>query len=100
MIAKVKVTENIWELLDGVREVRHQIHFPSRNMEAASDTAALGIRHDAYDYTNRPCADEEHEGGIVELWLYGENRLNDIRQVLAYRPVYILNDEGKTIERI
>ena len=33
-----------------------------------------------------------------DIWLYKEEKL--VKQVLAHGPIYILNDEGKTIERI
>jgi hypothetical protein len=102
MIIKVKVTESIWEFHDGVRRVNKQIHYPDGvAVPPAAGTVApkLGVRSDVLDFTDRACTDDEHKGGIVELWLYGKEP-NDIRQILAYRPVYLLNDNGETIERI
>jgi len=104
MIAKVKVTENIWEFFDGIRECRKEIHNPDIGLEGQhgkrlQESGKLTCREDVYEFTNRPCSPEEAGGGVVELWLYGKEK-SDIRQVLCYRPAYILSDEGKTVERL
>jgi hypothetical protein len=103
MIVKAKVTDNIWEFHDGVRRLNKQIHYqdgPSVPPAPGEVTGPkIGCRSDVLDFTDRPCTEDEHKGGIVELWLYGKEP-GDIRQILAYRPVYILNDSGETVERI
>uniref|UniRef100_A0A6M3M324 Uncharacterized protein n=1 Tax=viral metagenome TaxID=1070528 RepID=A0A6M3M324_9ZZZZ len=101
MIVKVKVTEDIWEFFDGVRRFGKQIHYPDQEVGAAKDFSKpdIGVRSDFFDFVDRPCTEDERKGGLVELWLYGKD-LHDIRQILAYRPVYLLNDSGETIERI
>jgi hypothetical protein len=35
---------------------------------------------------------------FVEIWLY--KNCNVIKQILAHSPIYVMNDEGKTIEKI
>ena len=56
-------------------------------------------RKEWYDFiNNRPCSEDEAQGGVIELWLYGREK-DDIRQILCFRPAYLINDEGKTIER-
>ena len=97
MIAKVKVTENIWEYFDNAQRVNVQIHYPAPG--SAAVFPAIGCREDVCNFTDRPCSEDEHRNGIVELWLYGKEN-DDTRQIMAYRPAYLLNENGKTVERI
>ena len=97
MIAKVKVAVNIWEYFDNAQRVNVQIHYSTPGLTAAP--FAIGCREDVYNFTDRPCSEDELKNGIVELWLYGKTN-DDTRQIMAYRPVYLLNDDGKTVERI
>lgn len=35
---------------------------------------------------------------FVEIWLY--KNCDVVKQILAHSPIYVMNDEGKTIEKI
>jgi len=104
MILKVKVTENIWQYFDGVRECRKEIHYPEtgelsgQHGKMLQEIGKICCRDDVFEFTHRSCSPDEADGGVVELWLYGKEK-TDIRQVLCYRPAYLLSDEGKTVER-
>jgi hypothetical protein len=65
----------------------------------------IALAENCLDYINRNenCSKEEaNTADIFELWLFYEveDKYIKPKQVLAYSPVYIMNDEGKTIERL
>ena len=92
MIVKVKNCST-WILFDGAGEVSyHKLH------RDGAGEAAIGVRADVVDLTNNPVDEDTAKAGITEIWMYKDHQV--IRQILAYSPIYILNDEGKTIERI
>ncbi len=70
----------------------------------------LGVRQDCLDFlkmediageSNDPASDKrlmKISKNFVEIWLY--KNCNVVKQILAHSPIYVMNDEGKTIERI
>lgn len=106
MIVKCKSLSNpeVWNFFDGVTHVTKEWHpliGQSNDIEkdVKNEFGSFTVRNDVYDFiNNRPCSEDEAQGGVIELWLYGREK-DDIRQILCFRPAYLINDEGKTIER-
>ncbi len=93
MIVKV-MNASGWTLYGEVKKVSHGI---------IDGTMPIGVSETCDDFTNfanpqmqRPTSPAK-ENPVVDLWL----TLNDdtVKQVLAYSPVFLLNNEGKTIDR-
>lgn len=104
MILKVRRKEGIetnkypddWILLDGFDRVDYNFR---------SKTESIGVRSDVLDLLNTKGLNGSEievkaiiQEDYYELWLYKGETLK--KQVLAHGPIYILNDEGKTIEKI
>ncbi len=101
MILKVRSCgiPEVWYFFDGVREIA-KIHY-NIDSEISSQVKTINnvvCRADVYNFTTNSFSKEDTSDGFLELWLYGKND-EDTKQVLCYRPAYLLNDEGKTIER-
>ena len=86
-------------LIDGVDFLKY------RTLEAAEQVI---VREDVKDFTddiNRPIAcppfnaaqGQGESNARLEFWY---ERNGNIGQLLCHRPVYLMSDEGKTIERI
>ena len=56
-------------------------------------------RDDALDYTSYPVEENEVPKLRIELWFMNKNQL-ELSQIFTYRPVYLLNNEGRTIDKI
>jgi hypothetical protein len=100
MIIKVKVSGSVWQMFDGVRRLTQTVHDSHDVTGSTKVFPDVGMRIDVFDFVNnRPCTEDEARGGVVELWLFGKDD-NDTKQILAFKPVFIMNDEGRTVERI
>lgn len=93
MIVKVK-TDCGWTLFDGADRLDYR-HYQRKEH--------LGVRQDVFDYTNNKPGDNtiitSDDDYCIELWVYSKKD-NDPIQILARSPVYILNNNGRTIETI
>jgi len=96
MIVKVRTSPTgSWKLYDGVKELCYSYF---------SSNTVIGVQDNVDDFTNpgkglySEAAVEKKEIQQIELWLNRGETIN--KQVLALSPVYVLNDEGKTIERL
>lgn len=98
MIVKVRTNPTgSWKLYDGVKELSFRYF---------SSLEVIGVQDGVDDFTNpgkglyeEPKAvNEKIDIQQIELWLDRGESVN--KQVLALSPVYVLNDEGKTIERL
>jgi len=102
MILKVRSCGNpeVWYFFDGVREISKEIHYNVDSEVLSNEKMIKNIicRADAYDFTTNKFSEDDIKNGFLELWLYGKND-EDTKQVLCYRPAYLLNDDGRTIER-
>jgi hypothetical protein len=85
-----------WILMDGFDRVDYQFRLKTEN---------IGVRDNVIDLLTSRGMNGSQAGvepiiaeDYFDLWLYKGDLL--LRQVLAHGPIYILNDEGKTIERI
>jgi len=96
MIVKVRTNPTgSWKLYDGVKELAYSYFNKSQ---------VIGVQDNVDDFSNpgnglySEAAVEKNDIQMIELWLNrGET---PHKQVLALSPVYVLNDEGKTIERL
>lgn len=98
MIIKIKEHENpeSWTFFGNVNRVTKLIH---HNIDSdVLKNNSIVVRSDVYDFTNNPSSENDSKNGFLELWLYGKEK-DDIKQVLCFRPAYLINDEGKTIEK-
>lgn len=96
MIVKV-INSSGWTLYDGVKKLSHSI---------VDESCPIGVSSELDDFTNwgtsgvdlggtkRPSG----ETAKINMWLTFDN--DSIKQVLAYSPVFLLNNEGKTVDRI
>lgn len=99
MIVKVKNVHQ-WVFIDGVERLSHQI------LEKTTDICCQENVLDFLKQTDRVIKEEntpaKAEGVIplfCELWLWLKGK-DYPQQVLANVPIYLLNNEGKTIEKI
>jgi hypothetical protein len=102
MILKVRSCGNpeVWNFFDGVKEIAKENHH-NVDSEILSQEKTIGsmvVRADVYDFTVNTFSKEEIRDGFLELWLFGKTN-EDTKQILCYGPAYLLNDDGKTIER-
>jgi hypothetical protein len=97
MILKANVGNGIWQYFEG-EMVRTNLHFKNMGIDVLEIIKDRSINHDVWDFTGRLCSEDESINGIAEIVVL--NSGNQSKSVFAYRPCYILNDEGKTIERI
>ncbi len=94
--------------LDNIKEVQVNIHYPLMSQQnSTSDISGIPynyppiVRPDFIkeenwlDYT---LGKEEDPRGIIELVV--KDKFGEKKIVLALKPVFIMNDDGKTIERI
>ena len=102
MILKVRSSGNpdVWYFFDGVREIAKESHYhiDSEILSQVKTINNVVCRADVYNFTTNSFSKEDTSDGFLELWLFGKTN-EDTKQVLCYRPAYLLNDEGKTIER-
>lgn len=88
MILKILVGDT-WEFFDGYDRVS------LREISPKEDFAA---REDGYDFRKQQERDaDSNPNPVMEMWLYKGKQ--EVSQIVAHRPIYILNDAGKTIER-
>ena len=103
MILKVRScgSPEVWHYFDGVMQLSKQMHYaPSEDaVEKTQDN--IITRFDLYDFTSNSLkfSKEDKRDGFLEVWLYGKSD-EDTKQILCYRPVYLLNNEGKTIDSL
>jgi len=99
MILKARYSGNpdVWYFFDGVQELSKQIHFVDSNLLTKTIDNII-CRSDVYDFTKNSFSEDDIKNGFIELWIYGKTD-SDTKQILCYRPVYLLNDDGKTIEK-
>lgn len=89
MMLKILVADE-WEFFDGFDRVSH------REIPPDEDT---GVRSDCLSFCERQRKDTENpRKAEIELWLYKGGQV--VKQIIALRPIFILNNEGKTVERI
>lgn len=88
--------DNVWVLFDGADKVTY------KEIEENEPIVVSEIHEDlTIPKYNKPKDTSKGDCGIgpmKEIWMYKNKQA--IRQILAYSPIFILNDEGKTIERI
>ncbi len=104
MILKVRSCGNpeVWYYFDGVKQLSKQMHYyVSPNDDVEKTTSDIITRCDVYDFTSNSLkfSKEDKRDGFLEVWLYGKSD-EDTKQILCYRPVYLLNNEGKTIDSL
>jgi hypothetical protein len=96
MILKANVGSGVWQYFESKKTIRKEVHF---QLDPPVDVIIkrISIDNEVWNFTDRPCSKEEAENGVAEISLYDEGVMT---YIFAYRPCYILNGEGKTIERI
>ena len=99
MILKVRSCGNpeVWHYFGGITQVSKEMHYDDEIRKATND---MVVREDIYDFTADMLkfSPEDKRDGFLELWLYGKTD-EDTKQVLCFKPVYLLNDDGKTVDR-
>ena len=100
MILKILECSNpeTWRFFGDIKSITksHYGTDPKTLESPAKMISNMIVRSDAYDFTNNPYSGEQN--GFLEIWIYGKEK-DDIKQILCFRPAYLINDEGKTIER-
>lgn len=106
MIVKI-LRQGQWTLIDGVERLSHEIVYKSGDKEFGVQEAVLDLR----THTTPPEPEEvggagktassltTGDGEFCELWLTLRGKETP-QQVLADFPIYLLNNEGKTIEKL
>ena len=101
MILKCKNAGDSDQLFDGF----DQINYIHRKKDEV-----IGVRQDCLDYlkmdeiiheANFPEAGKRElkvSKNFVEIWLY--KNCDVVKQILAHSPIYVMNDDGKTIVKI
>lgn len=96
MIVKVRTAPTgSWKLYDGIKELSYNYY---------NDSQVIGVREDVDDFTDpgkglySEASVEKKEIQKIEIWMHRGD--GNHKQLLALPPVYVLNDEGKTIERL
>jgi hypothetical protein len=101
MILKCKNAGGNDVLFDGFDEIHH---------EYTKKDAVIGVRADCLDFLKMEEKIEENMPAItggrgmrvasdfVQVWLHKNGDV--LKQILAHSPIYIMNDEGKTVEKI
>ena len=103
MILKVRScgSPEVWNFFDGVKEISKEVHH-NIDSEVLSPEKTIGnivCRADCYDFTINDFSNEANiENGFLEIWINGKT-VEDTKQILCFRPAYLLNDDGRTIER-
>lgn len=104
MILKVRSSgiPEVWYFFDGVKEISKEVHY---NIDSAvlyleEKIKDIVCRSDVYDFTTNKFPEDNSvpPQGFLEIWLYGKTN-EDTKQILCFSPVYLLNDDGRTIER-
>ncbi len=98
MIIKIK-TMNGWQMFDEIESLDFQI---------LGECDVIGVREDAKDFTNpSPIPAKENlakavgeEWSRALIWAKPKGHAIEDLQIIAYRPVYLLNNDGRTIETI
>lgn len=88
MILKI-VSENGVQLFDGFDQVS------ARDL---SDNEPIGVSSDSIDFTDRPLTEQEATFVKAEIWLYKQGA--NPRQIIAFKPVYVLSNDGKTVDKL
>lgn len=57
----------------------------------------IGVSSNCVDFTDRPMTEEEAGFTKTEIWLMKGD--TTIRQIIAFKPVYLLGNDGKTIDK-
>lgn len=98
-----------WMLIDGFDSLTYHYHYKDdvlgvrsnvRNYLRTTDILCSNSSSDATSLAaeSKPSSEIRVLEDYYEIWLMkGEDTIS---QILAHGPIYILNDEGKTIERI
>mgnify|MGYP000936763361 CR=1 FL=1 len=102
MILKVRScgSPEVWNFFDGVKEISKEVHhnIDSNVLSPEKTIRNIVCRADVYDYTTNKFPDEDMGNGFLEIWINGKT-VEDTKQILCFRPAYLLNDDGRTIER-
>ena len=73
-------------------------HVEYRNMTAAGENPnQMGISSDVLQY--RPSDDHPAVGDWIEMSFFTKN-MTEATRVIACTPIYIMNDQGRTVETI
>lgn len=84
MIVKIKDNQNRWILFDGADQV---------SVETAQSIDEVKQKlEDIYEYV-----DKFKEASVLDIILSKNNK--PFKQIIAQKPVYVLNKEGKTIDK-
>jgi len=97
MIVKFKVNES-WHMFDEVDSLEYRcLRYDEPPVESE-----YALNYIAPGYSPIGETDSEEAANrrqVVELWLMNKNQLAP-SQVFTYHPVYLMNNEGRTIETI
>ena len=96
MILKVKTQNECgWMFYDGVSEVQHWVAYMENMEDVACDGRFIGEEKMLHQWGRKG---EEKEMVVVCTF---KQRGDEKRKMIAWNTIaYLLNDEGKTIERI
>ena len=101
MILKVRSCgyPEVWHYFGGVTQVSKEMHYENET-ETRKAPNDVVVREDVYDFTANGLkfSTEDTRDGFLELWLYGKTD-EDTKQVLCYKPAYLLNEDGKTVDK-
>jgi hypothetical protein len=93
MILKIQNGVN-WRLWDGLIDISYRVMALDEPICCRDD--CIDLTKPIEPLTQIPGTTEVHRTSY-EIW--AKTRKGDM-QILAYEPIYLLNDEGKTIEKL
>lgn len=62
-----------------------------------SDDESMAVSNNCIDFTDRLLSKEEASFVKAEIWLMKGD--TTVRQIIAFKPVYLLGNDGKTIDK-
>lgn len=89
MILKVVQPNGAVEMFDG---------FDRISAKTLDHNEPIAVMSNCIDFTDRLLNEQESTFVKTEIWLMkGDKTIN---QIIAFKPVYVLSDEGKTIDKL
>ena len=94
MIIKYQAAQGPWQMFDDVDSLRYE-KLPAHNKD-------LPPLKNALDFSGSISQEKEPEGGFTGRVLveFMNSKQLEESQIVAFSPVYVMNNEGRTIETI
>lgn len=94
MIVKIKNEKNCWSYFEGDNIIQHRITYEEIK-DDYMDSQTLHFLSNEIDYSIK---DNLEKIPIIRLCIQNENKV--IGRIITNRVMYLLNDNGKTIDKL